>query len=92
MKQDVFALKALIEMDVTIFTIKRECTVKAAARYIYLYWQIILNPTRHIATNPQPQYVCEEGPPENKILKCIDSTPCVWLKNSYMAKSITLVN
>ena len=35
-KQDVFALMALYEMDVTIFTINRECTVKAASRYIYL--------------------------------------------------------
>jgi hypothetical protein len=39
--------------------------------YIYLYWPIMLDPTRHVAKNPSPQYVCGEGPSKNVFIKCI---------------------
>ena len=27
----------------------------------------MLDPTRHVATNPLPQYVCGEGPSKNRV-------------------------
>jgi hypothetical protein len=40
----------------------------------------MLNPTKHVAKNSEPQHVCGEGPSENVILKCIDSTHHVSIK------------
>jgi hypothetical protein len=41
--------------------------------FIYLYCQIILDPTIHVATNLKPQNVCEDGPSKNVILNFFDS-------------------
>jgi hypothetical protein len=34
----------------------------------------MLDPNKHFAKNPEPQYVCGEGPSKNVILNCFDST------------------
>jgi hypothetical protein len=37
----------------------------------------ILDPTRHVAKHPSPQYVCGGGPSNKYDLNCIDSNYCV---------------
>ncbi len=28
---------------------------------MFVYWQIMLDPTMHVAANPQAQYICGKG-------------------------------
>jgi hypothetical protein len=49
----------------------------------------VLDPSRHVAENPYPQYVCGKGLSNFVILKCNQTTGRV-NKDRHTAKSITL--
>jgi hypothetical protein len=50
----------------------------------------MLNPTRHVDTNPKSKYACGEGPSD--ILKCVLIKFTVFIKEKHTAKSIILEN
>jgi hypothetical protein len=52
----------------------------------------MLDPTRHVATNPKPQYTCGEEPSKNVILKCTLIQLNVCNKDGHLPKPITLKN
>jgi hypothetical protein len=43
----------------------------------------MLDPARHVAKNPLPQYLCGDRPSKNVLLKCIGSTHYVEKRQEY---------
>jgi hypothetical protein len=50
----------------------------------------MLDPARHVAKNPKPQYVYGEGPSKNGIFKIILIQLIMFNKDRHTAKSISL--
>jgi hypothetical protein len=58
--------------------------------FTHVYGPIILDPTRHVAKKPSPQYVCGEGPSKMGFKKIELIQLTVFNNDRQMAKSITI--